>query len=431
MNRFFTLLLAASCLTAVGQVDVTYPYNPDSGDGSIGSSDLIELLTLYGTLFEPEALMVNEIPFQDWVDAVNNTLLSQQTLIDSLMGSGVNQTDPCEGLTSVNYHGVEYPVVAVGDQCWFAKDLATELYNDGTLINDYDPYPWLTQLPEGIIYSSDLFFSIGAQEDTWGVYAPYVGSLENEKKVCPIGWGVPTLEDLGQLWLSSALLTVDNGLYTISDGVGQSYNFDLRANWSSHWRQWQGFVSLSSVFEWQAYPNSFCQLTQDELEIEREIRWRCHLDSLQGNCDAIQNLASGIIAEYGYDENQVNISTYNEWGEACHCFSTQVQIDPCLDPYCEEYICNSNHIDGVSTSPRSFLDRTALLYSDYENHLDDFASSQDGFYWQSNLYWGIELGPLPTLIWHEGEHILPPEQAVEEIMTPFTRLPIRCIKDSE
>ena len=99
MNRFFTLLFAASCLTAVGQVDVTYPYNPDSGDGSIGSSDLIELLTLYGTLFEPEALMVNEIPFQDWVDAVNNTLLSQQATIDSLMGStnGSNpEFVPCE-----------------------------------------------------------------------------------------------------------------------------------------------------------------------------------------------------------------------------------------------------------------------------------------------------------------------------------------------
>ena len=38
MNHFFTLLLAASCLTAVGQSD----YNPDAnGDGAIGSADFI------------------------------------------------------------------------------------------------------------------------------------------------------------------------------------------------------------------------------------------------------------------------------------------------------------------------------------------------------------------------------------------------------
>ena len=38
MNRFFTLLLVASCLTAFGQV--TYPYNPDgNADAFIGVTD--------------------------------------------------------------------------------------------------------------------------------------------------------------------------------------------------------------------------------------------------------------------------------------------------------------------------------------------------------------------------------------------------------
>ena len=100
MNKTLALLLAASCLTAVGQVEISYPYNPDNGDGAIGSPDLIALLTLYGTLFEPEALMVNEIPFQDWVDSVNNTLLSQQATIDSLMlnnsSTSLSEFIPCE-----------------------------------------------------------------------------------------------------------------------------------------------------------------------------------------------------------------------------------------------------------------------------------------------------------------------------------------------
>ena len=51
MNRFFTLLLAASCLTAVGQVE--FPYNPDeNGDGFIGVVDLQGLLSAYGTEFD-------------------------------------------------------------------------------------------------------------------------------------------------------------------------------------------------------------------------------------------------------------------------------------------------------------------------------------------------------------------------------------------
>ena len=45
MHRFFTLLLSASCLTAVGQV--TYPYNPDgNADALIGATDQQGLLFL-------------------------------------------------------------------------------------------------------------------------------------------------------------------------------------------------------------------------------------------------------------------------------------------------------------------------------------------------------------------------------------------------
>ena len=55
MNRFFTLLLAASCFTAVGQQDsweYPFPYNPDGNqDGFIGLNDMLDLLSLYGSEF--------------------------------------------------------------------------------------------------------------------------------------------------------------------------------------------------------------------------------------------------------------------------------------------------------------------------------------------------------------------------------------------
>ena len=57
MNRFFTLLLAASCLTVVGQTEYPYPYNPDgNNDGYISLNDLLDLLSVYGSEFNAGVL---------------------------------------------------------------------------------------------------------------------------------------------------------------------------------------------------------------------------------------------------------------------------------------------------------------------------------------------------------------------------------------
>ena len=54
MNRFFTLLLAASCLTAVGQNS----WNPDSdANGVIGVGDLQSLLSVYGLNWNPDSIV--------------------------------------------------------------------------------------------------------------------------------------------------------------------------------------------------------------------------------------------------------------------------------------------------------------------------------------------------------------------------------------
>ena len=81
-----TLFLFCLVASAQQQVDIDYPYNPDgSEDGTIGSPDLLGLLTLYGAEFEPEGLLVDGIPFNVWVSYVNETLNQQQATIDSLL----------------------------------------------------------------------------------------------------------------------------------------------------------------------------------------------------------------------------------------------------------------------------------------------------------------------------------------------------------
>ena len=84
MNRFFTLLLAASCLTAVGQV--TYPYNPDgNADTLIGVTDLQDMLAVYGQPFLPSEILVGDSTLSFWVDQLSATVLTQQATIDSLL----------------------------------------------------------------------------------------------------------------------------------------------------------------------------------------------------------------------------------------------------------------------------------------------------------------------------------------------------------
>ena len=83
MNRFFTLLVAASSLTAVGQV--TYPYNPDgNADGDIAVGDLQDFLVTYGNPFSPSEIMVGDSSLTFWVEQLSQTVQAQQEQIDSL-----------------------------------------------------------------------------------------------------------------------------------------------------------------------------------------------------------------------------------------------------------------------------------------------------------------------------------------------------------
>ena len=60
INKLFTLLLVAACFTASAQSDIDYPDNPDfENDGFVGIEDVLELLSVYGTPFTPEQLLLD------------------------------------------------------------------------------------------------------------------------------------------------------------------------------------------------------------------------------------------------------------------------------------------------------------------------------------------------------------------------------------
>jgi len=79
MNRFFTLLLVASYLTAVGQVE--FPWNPDTNDdGIVGAEDLLGLLSVYNGEWDlPDPT--------GWATTTVNALLQFETELTALSDS--------------------------------------------------------------------------------------------------------------------------------------------------------------------------------------------------------------------------------------------------------------------------------------------------------------------------------------------------------
>ena len=96
----------------------------------------------------------------------------------------------CGGLTTLTYNGYTYDLVEIGGQCWFAENLQTTKYSDGSPID----YP-------GTNNTTWLNNTTGAYawyDNDSSTYAPDYGALyncysvDNAAGLCPTGWHVPT-----------------------------------------------------------------------------------------------------------------------------------------------------------------------------------------------------------------------------------------------
>ncbi len=139
------------------------------GDGVIGINDLMQLLSSFGTMCEePETV--------------------EFTCGDAM-----------------NYHGYDYATVQIGEQCWFAENLRTELYQNGdTIPANYIDSEWfgttngvVTVYGEnGLCYghspdgdACDPEWSLNEYGRLYNRYA-----VDDERGLCPSGWHVSTDE---------------------------------------------------------------------------------------------------------------------------------------------------------------------------------------------------------------------------------------------
>ena len=93
MRYLLTSLLCVFTLSLTAQETITYPYNPDSNsDELVAVSDLQSFLTVFGSEFLPESILVNSIDLEDLLDSLQNQIDSLDLrLIDleSMIGCGV------------------------------------------------------------------------------------------------------------------------------------------------------------------------------------------------------------------------------------------------------------------------------------------------------------------------------------------------------
>ena len=126
-------------------------------DGCVGMTDLLDLLSAFGTCVEEDPEVV------EW-----------------------SCGDPLE------YQGYNYETVQIGEQCWFAEDLRSTHFLDGSPIPSLQDtggnWTDLTEPAYGY-YEMENWIS-----DETPLFNHFV--VQDDRGVCPSGWKVPGIEDM-------------------------------------------------------------------------------------------------------------------------------------------------------------------------------------------------------------------------------------------
>ena len=215
MLRFFFSFCAVvmSLLVLAQDQTITYPYNPDAdSNNNIGSPDLLDFLGIFGEEFQPEEIMIDNETLYEVIAQLQEALLNQS--------GGSNSSHPCQNETSLNYLGIDYPLVEIGDQCWFGENLNVTQYANGDDINGTT-----SSGVEGLeVYYPDTVNYYAHQS---GFYSCLVAA--DERNVCPTGYHIPTWRDWTEL---ASFLGPSRAGYLLKDslpwGGPNDYGFSAR-----------------------------------------------------------------------------------------------------------------------------------------------------------------------------------------------------------
>ena len=151
-------------------------------DGCVSMTDLLDLLTVFGTCPETE---------------------SESEPLEWSCG------DP------LGYQGYDYETVQIGEQCWFAENLRSEKYENGEVImaglNDED---WANSTSGAVASFDNSLDSLAVYGRLYNWYA-----VNDSRGLCPNGWYVPTDDEwkVLEIYLGMSVEEVDEVNWRGSD----------------------------------------------------------------------------------------------------------------------------------------------------------------------------------------------------------------------
>jgi len=190
-------------------------------------------------------------------------LVEQNAALDSLLaaceGDGAAEASgPCAGQDHVTYHGYEYAIVEIGDQCWFAENLRNEAFDDGTpIVLSNSDGDW-TANASGPQRCAMNFSSSDA--DLYG-YLYNFASVTSASGLCPSGFHVPTDSEFVTMEVFLGMPTsesYDTQRRGESQGVGDKMKDDVLMTGNNS----SGFTALPGGLK-RATVNGFNYYQQD------------------------------------------------------------------------------------------------------------------------------------------------------------------------
>ena len=234
-------------------------------------------------------------------------------------GDGIcDDVDPfCSAATMDGY---TYAVTQIGDECWFAENLRTTVYNDGTTI------PQLTESADWAGTTSGgwcAYDNVAANADLYGnLYNWY--AVDNGKGLCPSGWHVASNSD----W--AGMIGYVSGE---NPGVGSGVLLKATSGWNDNGNGLDsyGFAALPGGFRLDGV--NFGSLGTFG------IWW---------TSDAVGE--SGISYEvYSSTDDMGDYSGYSfQFGMSVRCIldDTQSSLEGCMDPVACNYDITATIEDG-------------------------------------------------------------------------------------
>ena len=186
-EEVFTLHNAISPITGCTD-ELACNYNPEANvdDGSCLDCALFEERCGPGTMWDETAqLCVVANPSDTDFDGC----VSMTDLLDLLTVFGTCNEVPWSCGDPLEYQGYDYETVQIGEQCWFAENLRAESYRDGEeLIKVNAPQEWMDYEGQGAMA---VYESVSAVQGA--LYSLPVVLYDGG--ICPSGWKVPTDND--------------------------------------------------------------------------------------------------------------------------------------------------------------------------------------------------------------------------------------------